>query len=247
MNERHQDIVISIVDAVRAVLREKQVTFDEYRAGFHHLIETAAAKETGLVLDMFFNQTICDTEMQHRMGTRSNVEGPYFLEGAPMVTDEIKVRGDVDPLLIRGQVKDTNDNPLPDVDVDIWFSSPDGFYSGFADDYPQEYFRGKLITDKNGRFCVKGSIPGEYPITRERHGPTGSLIASLGGQGRRPRHVHQKYRKPGFQTLTTQAYFAGSKYLDEDPVESVFDDLVHEVKVEEGIKVLTLAIVLDPS
>ena len=82
-------------------------------------------------------------------------------------------------------------------------------------------------------------------MTWERHGPTGSLINGLGGQGWRPSHLHQKYRKKGFQTLTTQAYFAGSKYLDEDPVEGVFDDLVYQLKEEQGLKVLELEIILD--
>jgi len=245
MNARQRDIVISIVDAVRTVLREKEVTFEEYRAGFHHLIKTGECNEIGLLLDMFFNQAICDVEMQNRAGTRSNVEGPYFLEDAPVVTDTIKVRGDVEPLLIRGRVTDINNNPLADVEVDIWFASPDGFYSGYSEEFSKEYFRGKWMTDSDGRFCVRGSMPGEYPMTWERHGPTGSLINGLGGQGWRPRHVHQKYRKPGYQVLTTQAYFAGSKYLDEDPVEGVFDDLVHELTVEDGIKVLELNIVLD--
>ena len=63
MNQREINIVIGIVDAIRVVLREQQVSFEEYRSGFHHLIKTGETQEVGLLLDMFFNQTICDTDI----------------------------------------------------------------------------------------------------------------------------------------------------------------------------------------
>ncbi|MCZ6486876.1 MAG: dioxygenase [Gammaproteobacteria bacterium] len=52
MNERRRDIVMDIVDTVRSVLRDKEVTFDEYRAGFFHLIKTGECNEIGLLLDI---------------------------------------------------------------------------------------------------------------------------------------------------------------------------------------------------
>lgn len=246
VQDRINQVVPDIIAAIRDVLRKHQVTFEEYRVGFHYLLEVCEKHEMPLLLDLFLNQTICDIEMQNRTGTRSNVEGPYFLPNAPYVTDHIKVRGAVEPMLVRGVVKDTAGNLIPEVEVDLWFASPDGYYSGYADDFPVEYFRGKLKTDRNGRFEVMASVPGEYPITHERHGPTGTLIELLGGQGWRPRHLHQKYSKEGFQTLTTQAYFTGTSYLDVDPVGAVFEDLIHTLKDENGMKVLDLDIVLDP-
>lgn len=245
MKQREINIVISIVDAIRTVLREEQVTFEEYRAGFHHLIKTGDANELGLLLDMFFNQTICDTEMQQRIGTRTNIEGPYFIEGAPLVDNEIKVRGEVEPLIISGLVSDVNGQPLADVEVDLWFASPDGYYSGYSADYPKEYFRGKIFTTDDGTYKVKGSIPGEYPMIRDPQSPTSLLINGLGWPGWRPSHLHQKYRKDGYQMLTTQAYFSGSKYLDNDPIEGVFDDLIHQLYQHNGQQILQLNIVLD--
>lgn len=210
-----------------------------------HLIDTGENHEIDLVLDMFFNQTICDIEMKDRQGTRSNVEGPYFLEGAPLVIDEVKVCGDTEPLLIRGVVKDIKGNPIPDVEVDLWWATPEGKYSGYTDDLPMEYFRGKVNTDAEGKYCVMGSMPMEYPMTTERHGPTGGLIEMLGSQGMRTKHIHQKYRKAGYQTLTTQAYFSGAAYIDEDPVKAVFEDLTYDLKEEDGRPVLDLEIVID--
>ncbi len=245
MNERVCTVASDIIDSISDVLRKHEVTFEEYRAGFRHLIAAAENHEVGLLLDMFFNQTICDIEMKSRQGTRSNVEGPYFLEDAPWVTDSVQVCGNTEPLRIRGQVRDTAGNPVPDVEVDLWWANPDGTYSGYSDDLPKKFFRGKLKTDAEGRYDVMGSMPIEYPMTSARHGPTGELISMLGRQGMRTKHVHQKYRKEGYHPLTTQAYFSGAAYIDEDPVKAVFDDLTYDLQLEGDVPVLEIETVLD--
>ncbi|MDG2089975.1 MAG: dioxygenase [Gammaproteobacteria bacterium] len=245
--QRAQTIVGDIINAIRDVLRKHDVTFNEYRAGFMHLIGLAKAGEVPLVLDCFLNQTICDIEMKTRQGSRSNVEGPYFLDDAPMVTDAIKVRGDTLPLLIRCQVKDLQGQPIPDVITDIWFADSNGDYSGYSEDFPKDYFRGKVTTDSDGKYAVMGSIPKEYPMAQDEDGPTGKIIELLGGQIMRPQHVHFKYLKEGYAPLTTQSYFEGEKYLNEDPVGGVFEDLTHQLKEENGVAVLDLDVVLDPA
>ena len=83
-------------------------------------------------------------------------------------------------------------------------------------------------------------------MTSARHGPTGDLIEMLGGQGMRTKHVHQKYRKEGYHPLTTQAYFSGAAYIDEDPVKAVFEDLTYDLQDEDGVPVLDIQTVLDP-
>ena len=195
MAPREQAIIIDIVDAIRAVLIKHDVTFEEYRTGFFHLIKTGDSHEIPLLLDMFFNQTVCDIEMKTRKGSRANVEGPYFLEGVPLVTDAIKTRGNIDPMLIRCQVNDLDDNPVPDVLVDLWFADSDGNYSGYSDDFPIEYFRAKVKTDKDGKYSVMGSVPGEYSISPDRHGP-GPPPATI---GERPTDGGRNDRRPSTQ------------------------------------------------
>jgi len=246
-NPRVKEIVEDLVDAVSEVFDKHDVTFEEYRAGFFHVIKTGKAGELGLLMDMLLCQRVCDIEMKHRKGTRSNVEGPYFLPDTPFVTDKAKVRGDVDPLIIQATVVDLEGHPIPDVDVDLWWADPTGSYSGYSDDFPKEYFRCKVKTDKKGRYSVLGSMPREYPITAAVHGPTGSLVEMLGRQGMRTMHVHQKYNKDGFLPLTTQAYFRDANYLDEDPVTAVFEDLTYDLKEKDGVPVLDIDIVLDPA
>ena len=246
-NPRVKAVVEDLVDAIADVFDKHDVTFEEYRAGFFHVIKTGQAGELGLLMDMLLCQRVCDIEMKHRKGTRSNVEGPYFLPDAPYVTDKAKVRGDVDPLIIQAKVVDLEGRPIPDVDVDLWWADSSGFYSGYSDDFPKEYFRCKVKTDENGQYSVLGSMPREYPIISEVHGPTGSLVDMLGRQGMRTMHIHQKYNKDGYLPLTTQAYFSDAPYLDEDPVTAVFDDLTYDLKEKDGVPLLDIDIVLDPA
>jgi len=244
---RVKAIVEDLVDAISEVFNEHDVTFEEYRAGFFHVIKTGQAGELGLLMDMLLCQRVCDIEMKHRRGTRSNVEGPYFLPDAPFVTDKAKVRGDVEPLIIQATVVDLNGNAVPEVDVDLWWADPTGFYSGYSDDFPKEYFRCKAKTDANGCYSILGSMPREYAITAEAHGPTGSLVDMLGRQGMRTMHMHQKYNKDGYLPLTTQAYFRDAKFIDDDPVTAVFDDLTYDLKEKDGVPLLDIDIVLDPA
>ena len=244
---RVKAIVEDLVDAISEVFDKHDVTFQEYRAGFFHVIKTGQAGELGLLMDMLLCQRVCDIEMKNRKGTRSNVEGPYFLPDAPYVTDAAKVRGEVEPLRIQATVHDLDGKPIPDVDVDLWWADPNGRYSGYTDDFPKEYFRCKVKTDQNGQYSILGSMPREYPITKEHHGPTGSLVEMLGRQGMRTMHVHQKYNKEGYLPLTTQAYFRGANYIDADPVTAVFEDLTYELDERDGVPVLDIDIALDPA
>lgn len=245
--DRVKAVVDDIVDSVRDVLRKHEVTFDEYRAGFFHIIETAKSGEMPLLMDMLLNATVCEIEMQNRRGSQNNVQGPYFIEGAPVVSEAIKTRGDVEPLRLQGQVTDLDGEPLQDAVIDIWFADGDGKYSGYSDDFPIEYFRGKVETDADGRYDVMASFPREYPITKERHGPTGSLVDMLGRQGWRPAHIHYMLRKDGSAPLVTQAYFEGGDYLDADPVEAVIEDLIYPTPTVDGVKTLTVDFRLDPA
>src|SRR3546814_16138534 len=77
-----------------------------------------------------------------------------------------------------------------------------------------DYYRGKLVTDSQGNYRVRTTMPVPYQIPYE--GPTGRLLGHLGSHTWRPAHVHFKVRKDGFEPLTTQYYFEGGKWVDDD-------------------------------
>jgi chlorocatechol 1,2-dioxygenase len=246
-NNRVDAVVSDIVDAVRSVLEKHEVTFDEYRKAFGHLIETQNAGEIPLLVDLFFNTTICKIENDRRRGSTSSLEGPYFLEGAPEVAGELKTFEDDDgkPMLLCGKVTDVDGNPLPDTVIDVWHSTPDGRYGGCHAGVPMEYYRGKVRTKADGSYEVRSKLPVPYHIPDQ--GPVGALLAAMGRHSWRPAHVHYKIRKDGYETLTTQAYFEGGEWINDDCCEGVFSDLIQAAQFEDGARVMDVDFALDPA
>lgn len=235
-NNRVDDVVSAIVEGIRHALKEKNVTFDEYRAGIRHIFQTADAGELGLLIDLFFNTTICEIESKTSKASPTDLEGPYFIEDAPFVTDRIKTMEQFggEPMLLRGTVKDTAGKPVEGATVFVWSSTPDGKYGGFHGNIPNDYYRGKLLTGKDGRYTVESTVPVPYQIKND--GPVGALLEAMGRHSWRPAHVHYKIRKPGFRELTTQAYFEGGEWVDDDCCEGNSSRAYVMPKVVEGGK-----------
>lgn len=248
MANRAETVISEIVKAVREVLKRHDVTFEEYRAGVGFLMQYAKAPEyeIPLVCDLWFNATITDNEMNHRKGSVTNVEGPYFLESIPTITDRIKTRGDGgEELIIEGKVVDLAGKPVEGAELYIWHCDHEGEYSGFNPEISPDFYRGKKIIDSTGAFSIRTVVPVPYMIPHQ--GPSGKMLELMGRHPWRPAHVHFKVRAPGFLEHTTQAYFAGEKWVDSDCVEAVRPALVHKLQERGGVKVLKKDFVLDPA
>jgi hydroxyquinol 1,2-dioxygenase len=50
----------------------------------------------------------------------------------------------------------------------------------------------------------------------------------MGRQPNRPGHIHMIVSAPGYETVTTHLFVAGTPYLDSDPVFAVKDSLIAE-------------------
>jgi chlorocatechol 1,2-dioxygenase len=248
MSTRSEMVIQDLVKAVREVLWRHDVTFEEYRAAVGFLMKYAKGPEFEIPLtcDMLFNATISDIEMKHRKGSVSNLEGPYFLEAVPEITDHIKTRGEPgDELIIEGRVTDLAGNAVEGAQLYIWHSDSQGFYSGFRDDLPTDLYRGRKVIGPTGAFHVRTTMPAPYTIPHD--GPSGELLGFMGRHPWRPAHVHFKVRAAGFVEHTTQAYFAGGQWVDSDCVEGVRPALIHEPEARGAAKVLKIDFVLDPA
>jgi chlorocatechol 1,2-dioxygenase len=216
MENRLDKVVSSIVDAVRKALIEHRVTPEEFRAGIDYLVQTAGAKELPLLIDVFFNITIAEIRNIDSAASPTELQGPYFREDAPLVTDEIQTdpRFKGTPMLLTGKVTDTKGSPIAGAELFIWQSTPDGKYSGFHEGVPAGFYRGKLLTGPSGEYKVRSTLPVPYQIKHD--GPVGALLEKMGRHSWRPAHVHYKLRKAGFKELTTQAYFEGGEWVGDD-------------------------------
>jgi protocatechuate 3,4-dioxygenase beta subunit len=129
--------------------------------------------------------------------TEDNIEGPYYLAGAPernvLVDDTtVGVR-----LHLSGRVIRAADCAiLAGARLDFWQADHAGAYdaAGFN-------FRGQFSADADGRYTLETILPGRY----------------LNGAQYRPAHIHVKVSAPGHTLLTTQLYFEGDPYNGVDP------------------------------
>jgi catechol 1,2-dioxygenase len=170
--------------------------------------------------------------------TEASIEGPFYVPDAPVLEPPFTLvrrpgeRGAV--LVFSGDVRSTGGDPLPGAILDIWQASAEGLYSPgqpsqatggdpsglFDERQPAFNLRGCLAAGAEGAFEVRTVIPGPY------RDPPGSLdTASM-----RPAHLHVRLTHPGFQTITTQLFFAQDPHLHSDPAEAVRPGLVMELE-----------------
>jgi Dioxygenase len=82
---------------------------------------------------------------------------PYYKPGAPFLHD---LRKSTDAsLTLQGVVyQHDGKTPLADAVVEIWHCNPQGHF-----DFSKHYgYRGKTLTDKQGRYRIKTNLPGRY-------------------------------------------------------------------------------------
>jgi protocatechuate 3,4-dioxygenase beta subunit len=130
----------------------------------------------------------CD---DHDDPTPSQTEGPFYTPRSPERSNlrENDMKGT--PLVLTGQVLDTNCKPVGGALLDWWHADDDGNYDneGFR-------LRGHHFTDSQGNFRLETIVPGLY---------TG-----------RTRHFHVKVKGPEKPVLTTQLYFPGEPRNEHD-------------------------------
>lgn len=249
-NNRLDQVISRIVASVREAVIAEGVTFEEYRAGVAYLQKVADAGEMYLFADVWLNATIhkAINNAASPGVSESDMEGPYFLEDAPVVQDgKLKILSGIpnaEPMLVKGVVQDVQGKPVDHVEVDIWCSTPDGRYGGIDEGVPADHYRGKLFTDSKGEFAVEATVPVAYRIPDT--GPTGALLERMGRHSWRPAHVHLKLRHPDFDELITQLYFEEDRYLHEDccegvvPAKNIFGDTR-----QDGMRLLESTFVID--
>lgn len=179
-------------------------------------------------MDVFVEHAVEEQVAFSQRGTEGSILGPYYLPDQVKLgsTCELPRRDDEQgtPLVLEGQVRDVEGNPLPGAEVDLWHADSDGYYSGFAPHVPDGNLRGVVVADGEGRFQINTIQPAPYQIPTD--GPTGQLIEAAGWHPWRPAHLHILVRAEGHRPVTTQLYFAGGDWLDSDVAEATKPELV---------------------
>jgi catechol 1,2-dioxygenase len=117
-------------------------------------------------------------------------------------------------LFVNCRVKDQKGNPIAGAEVDVWHSSPEGFYEQQDPKQAPMNLRGKFLTDTDGRFSFRSVKPAGYPIPVD--GPVGDLVRATGRHNYRPAHLHFLIFKEGCKTLISQIYVNDDEKLETD-------------------------------
>ena len=116
--------------------------------------------------------------------TDAQTEGPFYKPSTPRRSNLVTGGVNGIPLLVTGDVVDTQCRPVRGALLDFWQADTAGEYDnqGFR-------LRGHQFADSAGRYALRTIVPGLYPG--------------------RTRHIHVKVQRPHGRILTTQLYFPG--------------------------------------
>jgi protocatechuate 3,4-dioxygenase beta subunit len=135
--------------------------------------------------------------------TPSNSLGPYYKKGAPRREKLIEASDAGVPLLVAGQVINTDGKPLTDAVIEVFHADHQGSYDmeGFR-------YRGEIPASASGEYRFETIIPGHY--------------------GGRAKHIHYMINAPGHRRLVTQLYFESDPVFEGNPDKTYTKDSLVE-------------------
>ena len=117
-------------------------------------------------------------------------------------------------MFVHAWFRDRDRKPVAGAEVDVWHSSPEGFYENQDPVQADMNLRGKFLTDADGHIAFRSVKPAGYPIPID--GPVGEMLRALRRHNMRPAHLHFLAVKDGFKTLVSQVYVNDDPYLETD-------------------------------
>ncbi len=222
---RLREITGALVRHLHAFAREVKLTEQEFQQACAIIAKigqktTPSHNEVVLMSgSLGFSTLICllNNGNNGQTETSANLLGPFWRMNSPRTESGGSIVRSPTPgpaMFVNAWIKDQNGKPIEGAEVDIWHSSPEGFYEQQDPKQAHMNLRGKFITEKDGHFSFRSVLPAGYPIPID--GPVGDLIRAQGRHNYRPAHLHFLIFKPGFKTLISQIYVKDDPVLETD-------------------------------
>lgn len=244
-NDRAKQITHRLLSDLFKAIDDLNMTPDEIWAGVNYFNRLgqdgeAALLAAGLGLEKFLDirMDAADKQAEIDGGTPRTIEGPLYVEGAPLRDGMSKIDLDADPdagpLVIRGTVTRTDGTPVAGAVVECWHANSKGFYSHFDPTGAQSAFnlRGAVRTGDDGNYEFHTLMPMGYGCPP--HGATQQLLNVLARHGNRPAHVHFFVTGDGLRRLTTQINIEGDPLIWDDFAYATREDLIPPVVEKTG-------------
>lgn len=253
-DQRLKTLVISLTKHLHQFVLENQLTELEFERALQFIVGIGQAtgkntNEVVLAADILGISSLVSTinNLDLDGGSYAALLGPFWRKNAPLCAwGENISRTDLggQPMEVRGLILDETKNPIASAIVDVWHSSPVGFYENQDEQQVDMNLRGRFETNENGEFFFRTIRPAGYPVPT--NGPCGELLRAQKRHPNRPAHIHFMISKPGYKVLITQVFDSTDKNLESDPVFGVAKQLVGNYLTDEvsGICKLSHSFVL---
>jgi len=242
-NPRLREIVAALVKHLHAFAREVHLTEEEFQKATEIIArmgQMTTPNHNEVVLmsgSLGFSSLICllNNGNKGQTETTANLLGPFWRMNSPPTENGGSIIRSPTPgpaIFVNCWVKDQDGKPIEGAEVDIWHSSPEGFYEQQDPKQAPMNLRGKFTTDKDGHFWFRSVKPAGYPIPVD--GPVGDLVRAGKRHNFRPAHLHFLIFKTGFKTLISQIYVNDDPKLDTDVQFGVTKALIGNYVRHEG-------------
>jgi len=222
---RFREIMSALVRHLHGFAREVKLTEEELRTAAGYVVglgkQTTATHNEAILMagSLGLSSLVCllNNGDNGQTETDASLLGPFWRMHSPVTANGGSIVRSPTPgpaLFVKAWFKDTAGRPIAGVEVDVWHSSPEGFYENQDPGQADMNLRGKLTTDADGHIAFRSIKPAGYPIPVD--GPVGDLLRAQGRHNMRPAHLHFLACKAGFKTLISQIYVNDDKYLDSD-------------------------------
>lgn len=223
-NRRLKLILRDALEAMMEIIVRHDIDENEFWRAIQFLQDGAG--EIGLLvpgvglehfLDLYMDAK--DVEAGRTGGTPRTIEGPLYVEGAPLVEGNVDLTADADDtdtLHMTGRVTGPDGETVQNAILHVWHANSQGFYSHFDPTGPQTPFnnRRRIKLGPDGRYGFRSKMPSGYSVPPG--GAAEALMQALGRHGNRPAHVHFFVEAPGYRTLTTQINFGDDPFAADD-------------------------------
>lgn len=221
---RLKAILRDLIEAMMVIIVEHDIDESEFWQGVNFLQQGAG--EFGLLvpgvglehfLDLYMDAK--DAEAGLAGGTPRTIEGPLYVEDAPLVANDANLTSDPDDtgtLYVTGAITGPEGEAVKGAILHVWHANSKGFYSHFDPTGEQTPFnnRRRLRLGDDGRYWFNSKMPNGYSVPPE--GAADKLMQAIGRDGNRPAHVHFFIEAPGYRTLTTQINFGDDPFAADD-------------------------------
>ena len=222
---RVREILAALVKHLHAFARDVHLTEEEFEKAVQYVVAlgqktTATHNEAVLISgSLGFSALVCllNNGNNGQTETTANLLGPFWRMNSPRTENGGTLIRSPTPgpaIFVNCWVKDQQGRPIEGAEVDVWHSSPEGFYEQQDEKQADMNLRGKFLTDDEGHFWFRSVKPAGYPIPID--GPVGDLVRATGRHHFRPAHLHFLIFKQGFKTLISQIYSNDDDKLETD-------------------------------